>query len=95
MSDAEQLEKAPGQREKLTPVQERAVVALLSTTTLKEAVKEAKTSVATLRHWRQGEAFQKAWRAERTALLENVTAKLHNAAGKAVDTLTELLLRPV
>lgn len=77
--------------EELSPVQERAVMALLSSPSLEAAAKAAKVSVSSLRRWRLEHAFIEAYRHARFALLEASTAKLRNAASSAVDTLIAVM----
>jgi hypothetical protein len=77
--------------DQLTPAQERAVIALLSSSSLEEAAKAARVSVSSLRRWRQEPAFQVAYRHARFALLESATAKLRGAACRAVEVLVEAM----
>ncbi len=85
MTDAP--EALPDEGAELSPSQERAVIALLSSSSLEEAAKSARVSVSSLRRWKQEPAFQVAYRTARFALLEGATAKLRGAACRAVEVL--------
>ena len=73
--------------ESITPVQERAITALLSCRTLEDAAREARVAPATLRRWRLVPAFAAAYQAARLALLESATNALRSATSEAVDAL--------
>jgi len=73
--------------ENITPVQERAITALLFCRTLEDAAREAKVAPVTLRRWRLLPAFSAAYREGRLALLESATNALRSATSEAVDAL--------
>jgi hypothetical protein len=79
------------QNGKLTAKQERAIKALLSEPTTKDAAVEAKVSEATLRRWLKDAAFSASYREARNQLLETTLTWLQQASGEAVDTLKEVM----
>jgi hypothetical protein len=76
---------------KLTPRQERMIIALLSSGTQAEAAAKAGIGVATLGRWLRTEPFRAAYREARRAVVEHAVARLQQATGRAVDALEELL----
>ena len=72
----------------VTPRQHAAITALLTTKTIAAAAKRAKVGEATLRRWlTYDEAFQRAYRAIRRAMLDGVIGRLQRAGTEAVDAL--------
>lgn len=101
MSDSSEFqEDVPGEkamatvqglrRRSITPTQERAIAALLISSTLEEAAKTAGISSSTLRRWRSDPDFVKALDTHRIAMLEGVTARIRGAAADAIETVRDL-----
>src|SRR5262245_40977488 len=80
-----------GHGEKLTRKQESAIVALLAAPTIAAAARQLGVGEKTLRRWLQLPAFKDAYRAARRELVEGAVGQLQAAAGKAVETLVDLL----
>jgi len=76
--------------EKLTPKQERALVALLDCGEIKEASRVADVSDVTLWRWLQLPAFQTRYRAARRQLVETAIAQLQSDCTIAVRVLREV-----
>ena len=76
--------------EKLTPKQERALVALLDCGEIKEAAKTAGVNEATLWRWLQLSDFQSRYRAARRQLVETAIAQLQSDCTIAVRVLREV-----
>jgi hypothetical protein len=76
--------------EKLTPKQERALVALLDYGEIKEASRVADVSDVTLWRWLQLPAFQTRYRAARRQLVETAIAQLQSDCTIAVRVLREV-----
>lgn len=75
----------------LSPSQSRALVALLSSSTVGGAAKVVQVDPSTLWRWmREDEAFRAAYRAFRRQSLEVASARLQHATGTAVDTLVAI-----
>lgn len=75
----------------LTPKQERAIIALMSSSTLTEAARAANVGERTLYTWLADTAFSEAYRAARRESVGQSIARLQQASGAAVDTLVSLL----
>ena len=73
--------------EKLPHKQQKALVALLSCATAKEAAETAGISDVTLFRWRQEPPFEAAYRHARRLSMENAITSLQSASSQAVDTL--------
>jgi transposase-like protein len=71
----------------LTPKQETAIAALLSTSTIKDAAEACGLTTVTLWRWFQLPEFAAAWRAARRQVVENAITQLQTAASEAVETL--------
>lgn len=78
-------------KENLTPQQEKAVVALVTSPSLETAAKVVGVTVRTLHRWKQEPDFVQALRTARTAIMESTTNRLRTASTSAVETLEELL----
>jgi transposase-like protein len=76
---------------KLTPVQERAIVALLSNSTMKRAAKSVGVDDRTLFRWLQDKDFHAAYRAARRETVTQAIARLQQASSEAVNTLREIV----
>jgi hypothetical protein len=75
---------------KLTANQEKALVALLSKGTVREAAKASKVSEATLWRWLKLEQFQAEYRASRRELIEVGVSQLQSDFASAVKVLREI-----
>jgi hypothetical protein len=80
----------PG-RTKIDRHQEQAIAALLSAPTQLAAAEQVGISEATLQRWLREPAFQAAFRAARTQILERAVLKLQQATTQAVDALVRNL----
>jgi len=76
--------------EKLTPKQERAIVALLDCGEIKEASVICGVSDVTLWRWLQSPLFQSRYRAARRQVVETAIAQLQSDCTKAARVLTEI-----
>jgi hypothetical protein len=76
--------------EKLTPKQERALVALLDCGETKRAAEVAKVGEVTLWRWLQSPEFQSRYRAARRQLVETAIAQLQSDCTIAVRVLREV-----
>lgn len=76
----------------LTPLQHKAVLALLEKPTVTEAARVAGVHRATLYKWlREEPEFQAAHREARREVLRHVAARLQQISGEAVETLREVM----
>jgi hypothetical protein len=75
----------------LTPIQERAIVALLSNSTIKRAAKSVGVDDATLWRWLQDKDFHNAYRTARRESVSQAIARLQQASSEAVNTLREIV----
>ncbi len=80
-----------GHGEKMARVQERAIAALLSEPTHKDAAAKAGIGEATLRRWLALPTFAAAYRAARREVLTQATDKLSHACAGAVETLESVM----
>ncbi len=71
----------------LTAKQEKAIAALLSTSTIKEAAEACGLTTVTLWRWFQLTEFAAAWRVARRQVVENAITRLQTTASEAVETL--------
>ena len=71
--------------------QERALAAVLTHATLKEAAEDAGCSVTTLWRYMQEPAFAKRLREARRELVSHATIRLQNAVGDSVRVLHEIV----
>ncbi len=76
--------------EKLTPKQERALVALLDCAEVKGAARTAGVNESTLWRWLQSPEFQARYRAARRQLVETAIAQLQSDCTIAVRVLREV-----
>ncbi len=76
--------------EKLTPKQERALVALLDCAEVKGAARTAGVNESTLWRWLQSPEFQSRYRAARRQLVETAIAQLQSDCIIAVRVLREV-----
>src|SRR5262245_34525881 len=79
---------------KLDGHQERALAALLSSSSHAEAAQRAGISESTLQRWLREPAFREEYRAARRALLEAAIGRLQSASGDAVQVLQDVLTDP-
>jgi transposase-like protein len=77
--------------DKLTPVQERAIVALLANSTIKRAAKSIGVDETTLWRWLQDKDFHNAYRTARRESVSQAIARLQQASSEAVNTLREVV----
>ena len=75
---------------KLSPKQERALVALLDCGEIKQASEKAGVSDVTLWRWLQSPVFQARYRAARRQVVETAIAQLQSDCTKAARVLTEI-----
>ena len=76
---------------KLTPKQEKAIVALLTHPTVEAAAAVLNISPATIYRWLQDPAFDAAYRQARREAVRQAIARLQQVSGKAVDALLEVI----
>ncbi len=76
--------------EKLTPKQERALVALLDCGEIKKAAEIAEVGEVTLWRWLQAPDFQARYRAARRQLVETAIAQLQSDCTTAARVLREV-----
>jgi hypothetical protein len=82
-----QMQDSRGHGDKLSRTQEKAIAALLSTSTIGEAAKACGVNDATLWRWLQLPDFQAAYRAARRQVVERAVSELQAATGEAVEAL--------
>lgn len=75
----------------LTPKQEKAIAALMSSPTITEAAKAARIGERTLYAWLDDPAFSAAYRAALREALSYATGRLQRLSSAAADTLERLL----
>jgi lambda repressor-like predicted transcriptional regulator len=76
---------------KLTPVQERAIVALLSHANTRMAAKAVRVDEATLWRWLQDKDFHAAYMTARRETVQHALARLQQVSTQAVNTLREVM----
>jgi lambda repressor-like predicted transcriptional regulator len=76
---------------KLTPIQERAVVALLSHANLRTAAKAIGVDETTLWRWLQDKDFHAAYMTARRETVQHALARLQQVSTEAVNTLREVM----
>jgi hypothetical protein len=76
---------------KLTPIQERAIVALLANSTIKRAAKSIGVDETTLWRWLQDKDFHTAYRTARRESVSQAIARLQQVSTEAVNTLREVM----
>jgi len=80
-----------GKKSDLTDKQRRAINALLSEPTIKQAAKAAKIGESTLFRWLNSSQFTTALKEARGRVLESTLTGLQGAAVKAVETLYDVM----
>lgn len=85
------MAKKPRDPNQLTPIQERAIVALMAQPTIAEAASVAGVSDRALYIWLNESTFIEAYRSARQQAMANATANLQRATGEAVKVLTEVM----
>lgn len=91
MSAANGKTNGTGHGEKLSRLQERAIIALLHEPTLRCAADEAGVSEKTLQRWLQDERFRAAFRAARSEVLERAVGRLLRLCEGATSALGRAL----
>ena len=76
---------------KLTPTQERAIIALLSHSTTRTAAKSVGVDEATLWRWLQDKDFHAAYMTARRETVKHAIARLQQISSEAVNTLREIV----
>jgi hypothetical protein len=76
---------------KLTPIQERAIVALLSHANTRTAAKAVGVDEATLWRWLQDKDFHAAYMTDRRETVQHALARLQQVSTEAVNTLREVM----
>jgi hypothetical protein len=76
---------------KLTPIQERAVIALLSHANIRTAAKSVGVDEATLWRWLQDKDFHAAYMIARRETVQHALARLQQISTEAVNTLREVM----
>ena len=76
---------------KLTPIQERAIVSLLSHATMRTAAKAVGVDEATLWRWLQDKDFHAAYMTARRETVKHAIARLQQISIEAVNTLREVM----
>ena len=79
------------ENERLQPKQSKALAALLSQPTMREAAKDCGISETTLWRWLNDDAFQAAYRQARRQVVEQAMSELQAACSDAVATLRKNL----
>lgn len=74
----------------MTARQEKALAALLNSSTQDEAAKAAGIGTRTIKTYLQDEAFRKEYRSRLTELCENAARKAQRELSQSVDTLTAI-----
>jgi hypothetical protein len=75
----------------LTTKQHKAIAALLSEPTIKQAAEAARIGERTLHTWLGEPAFDSAYRKARRAAVAQATAQLQRASAEAVAVLTQIM----
>jgi len=83
-----------GDSGKLTGRQQRAVVALLTTRSTRDAARAAKIGEATLHRWLKVPEFVAAYEAARRQVVELTIGRVAHASTAALDTLLEVMTNP-
>jgi hypothetical protein len=76
---------------KLTPIQERAIVSLLSHATMRTAAKAVGVDETTLWRWLQDKDFHAAYMTARRETVKHAIARLQQISCEAVNTLREVM----
>jgi len=80
-----------GHGEKKDQKQDRAIAALLKAETIRDAAKEAGIAEATLHRYLKDDAFKKAYREAKRAVVDHAICQLQRSAGKAVKALSSII----
>jgi hypothetical protein len=80
-----------GHGQKLSRLQERAIAALLSTSTEGQAAEVCGVSVSTLRRWQKQAEFARAFDVARSNILQIVSSELSSGSLEAVRFLREVI----
>src|SRR5579862_1795244 len=83
-----------GSSEKLSPKQEAAILALVSTRSAEEAARAAHITPRTLYRWQKEPSFDAAFRKAQKSAFGQSIARLHYFCGAAVTTLGKVMLDP-
>jgi len=75
----------------LSPGQEKVLIALLASGSIRQASKAAEVGEATVYRYLNEPAFKQAYKIARREALEVAIRKLENITGQAVDTLSEVM----
>ncbi|PIY26567.1 MAG: hypothetical protein COZ11_02380 [Deltaproteobacteria bacterium CG_4_10_14_3_um_filter_51_14] len=78
-------------KEGLTPLQEKAIVALMTTANVRDAAKEVNVSPRSIFIWLNDPAFEKAYREVRSRTVGFALAELQKAMAEAVATLRDVM----
>jgi len=89
-----QMSKMAVNGRNLTPKQEEAILALLTTTNVEQAARAVKIGPRTLYRWQQEPVFDKAYRKARRDGFGQGTARLQQASGAAVSSILKIMLDP-
>jgi len=76
----------------LSPKQEEAILALLTTTNVEQAARAVKIGPRTLYRWQQEPEFDKAYRKARRDAFGQGTARLQQASGAAVSSILKIMV---
>jgi hypothetical protein len=76
---------------RITPKQEKAIIALLSEPTLKAAAEKAGITEKTLWGWQKEDAFKAVYMQARRLAVQQATARLQTVTGEAVGVLREVM----
>jgi len=79
-----------GHGEKMSRMQDRAIAALLSASTIGDAARAVGIGERTLREWMKVPAFRLAYQDARRELIATAIGRLQAGAGVAVDALVEV-----
>ena len=78
----------------MTPKQEEAILALLTTPNVEQAARAVKIGPRTLYRWQQELEFDKAYRKARRDAFGQGTARLQQASGAAVSSILKIMVDP-
>ena len=82
---------AKGHGSRSEAVRDQAVLALLTERTIADAARRCGVGERTLRRWLSDNSFKAECDTARAALFESAMSRIQTLAGKAIDTLEELL----
>ncbi|WP_303973924.1 replication protein [Streptococcus merionis] len=81
-----------GTTDKLTPKQEKFLLALMTSKTIDEATQKAGIARTTGYNYMKSLTFRRAYRKARTDIVQQTTALLQSASIEAVEVLREIML---